>query len=99
MFTYIHCCAEKKTSSFMQGQHSMMRAREGDLLWRCGRDEGLWGAVTGATNNLGGERKRECGRRRGQKKWLLYDQRLSELCHRQTEKNGIGWCDLHFDVL
>lgn len=36
------------------------------------------------------------GERRGQKKWL-YDQRLSELCHRQTEKNGVGWCDLHFD--
>lgn len=28
-----------------------------------------------------------------------HDQRLSGLCHRQTEKNGAGWCDLHFDFL
>lgn len=34
-----------------------------------------------------------------QQKWLLYDQRLSELCHRQSGKNGIEWCDLHFDFL
>lgn len=32
-----------------------------------------------------------------QKKWFSCDQRLCELCHRQTEKNSVGWCDLHFD--
>lgn len=71
-----------------------------------GRDEGLMeGFVTRATNNLEGREEKGVrqGERRGagalQKKWLLYDQRLSELCHRQTEKNGVGWCDLHFDFL
>lgn len=33
-----------------------------------------------------------------QKKWFSYDQRLCELCHRQTEKNSVEWCDLHFDL-
>lgn len=60
------------------------------------------GGVTRTTNNLEKERKMggaARGKKRVQKKWLLYDQRLSELCHRQTEKNGVGWCDLHFDFL
>lgn len=54
-----------------------------------------------AANNIEEERKRGCSKGNGgaQKKWSLSDQRLSELCHRQTEKNGLGWCDLHSDFL